>query len=71
MYLYLFTYVKRPSTPSTQYVFCSFQQVSAVSFKSMNVGLVLAKMVPCALISSMSFYVFAILVGQVYFVIRI
>ena len=37
----------------------------------MNVGLVLAKMVPCALISSIGFYVSAILVGQVHFVIRI
>ena len=37
----------------------------------MNVGLVLAKMVPSALMTSMSFDVSAILVGQVHFVIRI
>ena len=37
----------------------------------MNVVLVLAKMVPCALISSMRFGVFVILVGQAHFVIKI
>ena len=37
----------------------------------MNVVLVLAKMVPCVLISSMSFDVFVILVGQAHFVIKI
>ena len=37
----------------------------------MNVVLVLAKMMQCALISSLSFDVSAILVGQVHFVIKI